>query len=904
MPLPKAHPQPNDCKPLTNEHTTQASQRPDELAGLARLDEGLAAGRPPLPLFREVLRDHQADLAARFHAGEAVEHLVHARARLLDGLLLRLWKHHFGTDAAAALVAVGGYGRGELHPASDVDLLILVESDPVGPFKEALEQFVTFLWDMGLEVGHSVRTLEQCVEEAARDVTVVTNLMESRHLAGRRALFQAMRQATGPDRIWPSDRFFAAKVEEQRRRHARFDDSAYNLEPNIKSNPGGLRDIQMIGWVVKRHFGAETLEELLHQGFLTDAEYQALMRGQHLLWKIRFALHLITGRHDDRLAFEHQRAIARQFGYRDDDQNLAVETFMQGYYRTVMELNRLNEMLLQLFQEAILEKDHPREVVPINRRFQASNGFLEFTNPSLLARHPFAILELFLLMAEHPELKGVRASTIRLVRAHLHLIDDRFRHDLRALSFFLEILRQPQGITHELRRMHRYGVLERYIPAFGKITGRMQFDLFHVYTVDEHTLMLIRNLRRFALPQFEHEFPLCSRVFGQLAKPELIYLAGLFHDIAKGRGGNHAELGAVDAREFCRLHRLSDYDSELVAWLVRNHLEMSQTAQHKDIDDPQVVRRFAERVGDRARLDYLYLLTVADIRATNPARWNSWTASLLNRLYHRTHQVLRLGLEQMPGQDQLIQAKQDEARRLLREQGHRDEAITALWRQFSLEHFQGADPDEIAWHTDLVLAHQNDDEPLVALRHSRSRGANEIFIVTRDRRGLFAQCTCIIDRLHLNILEARILTTDSGLALNSFFVLEHDGSRIAGGYREEEIRESIFEGLTSDAKFTPLDRPLPKRLLEFVRKSEITLIQEVENHHTSLRILSMDRPGLLSLIAHVLDEQEVRVLQAKIVTIGAQVDDRFVITDADGRPLDDPKRLERLTQALLERLDG
>jgi len=874
------------------------------LSLIERLDQALATGEAPLPAYRDAIRASRKRLAERFHAGDPVEELVHERAAFVDQVLMRIWNTFMADHPAAALVAVGGYGRGELHPASDVDLLILVQAEPEGPAKEALEQLVMFLWDVGLEVGHSVRTPQQCVEEAERDVTIVTNLMESRYLAGDESLFHTMKAATGPDRIWPSDRFFAAKAEEQRKRHARYEDSAYNLEPNIKSNPGGLRDIQMIGWVVKRHFGAETLLELVHRGFLTDAEYAALMDGQHLLWRIRFALHLITGRHDDRLLFEHQRAIAREFGYCDDDANLAVEAFMQDYYRTVMELNRLNEMLLQLFREAILEADHPQEVTPINRRFRAVNGYLEVTNAALFVNYPFAMLELFLLMTEHPELKGVRASTIRLVRAHLHLVDERFRRDIRARSLFLEILRQPRGITHELRRMHRYGVLARYLPAFGRITGRMQFDLFHVYTVDEHTLMVVRNLRRFSIPAFAHEFPLCSQVFDQLAKPELIYLAGLFHDIAKGRGGDHAVLGAEDARAFCRQHHLSSYDSELVAWLVLNHLVMSMTAQRRDIEDPRVVQEFAEKVGDLSRLDYLYLLTVADIRATNPARWNSWTASLLNRLYYSARSLLLRGLERAPGQDELVQAKQEEARRLLAEKGFGDERINDLWRQLTLEHFLQSDPDEIAWHTGLVLQHPDPARPLVELRPSRSRGCDELFIVTPDRKGLFARCTALIDRLHLNILEARIHTTDDGLAFNSFFVLERDGSHIPEGFRREEVIGSIRQGLVAEQMPAVQPRPLSKRLQQFARKSEITFVQDLENHCTRLRVQSIDRPGLLSLIAQVLAEEELRVLQAKITTIGAEVDDTFTITDRTGQPLVETTRLSTLENRLLAQLDS
>ena len=866
------------------------------------LDAQLAASGTPLEDFRQIIKASKAHLAERFAAGDDVEELVHARSHFIDQVLIRAWQQ-FLQDQNAALVAVGGYGRGELHPASDVDVLILVDQTPQGQVAEQLEQLITFLWDIGLEVGHSVRTLEQCVEAAKSDVTIVTNLMESRFLAGEENLFRDMRQATGPDRIWPSNEFFSAKCEEQKARHARFGDTAYNLEPNIKSNPGGLRDIQMIGWVVKRHFRAERLSELLHQGFLTDAEYHALKAGQKHLWKIRFALHLLTGRHEDRLLFEHQRAIARQFGYCDEDSNLAVEQFMQAYYRTVMELNRLNEMLLQLFQEAILYQNQPCDTLKINKRFQSCNGYLEVSNNAIFVRYPIAILELFLILQEHPELEGVRASTIRLIRAHLHLIDERYRKDIRARSLFLEILRQPTGITNVLRRMHRYGVLEAYIPAFANITGRMQFDLFHVYTVDEHTLMLLRNLRRFSVAEFEHEFPLCSRVFRQLAKPELLYIAGLFHDIAKGRGGDHAQQGAVDAREFCKLHDLSDYDANLVAWLVSKHLLMSVTAQRKDIEDPLVVQEFAAEVGDRSRLDYLYLLTVADIRATNPKRWTSWKASLLNRLYHSTRQALLRGLKSPMGQDELIQAKQTEARRLLANQGFDLESINQLWSALSLEYFLQNDPEEIAWHGSMVLSAKNFEKPLVALRKSIPRGCNEIFIVQKDRRNLFAQCTALIDQLHLNILEARIKTTDDGIALNSFFVLEVDGSHIAAG-RAEEIQQALETGLRNSLDGIPQARPLPRRLQQFSSKSEISITQDEANQHTLLRIKSMDRPGLLSLIAWVLAEQNLRLLSAKVTTVGAQADDVFTITDAGGRGLTDDARLKALKSALLERLDA
>ena len=872
------------------------------LSLIADLDRQLAQAAEPLATFREIIARSKIVLSDRFNAGESVEDLVHARSDLVDQILRRVWEHFVPANHAATLVAVGGYGRGELHPASDVDVLILVNNTPEGEQAQHIEQLVTFLWDIGLEVGHSVRTLEQCVEAAIGDVTIITNLMESRFLAGNETLFQKMKEATGSDRIWPSDKFFTAKCEEQKARHARFGDTAYNLEPNIKSNPGGLRDIQMIGWVVKRHFHAERLSELLHQGFLTDAEYHALKAGQAHLWKIRFALHLLTGRHDDRLLFEHQRSIARQFGYCDADSNLAVEQFMQGYYRTVMELNRLNEMLLQLFQEAILFQNKPCDIIRISRRFQSCNGYLEVSDAGIFARYPIAILELFLILQEHPELEGVRASTIRLVRAHLHLIDERYRRDIRSRSLFLEILRQPEGISHALKRMHTYGVLAAYIPAFANITGRMQFDLFHVYTVDEHTLMLLRNLRRFSVPEFENEYPLCSRVFSQLIKPELLYIAGLFHDIAKGRGGDHAILGAEDARAFCKLHDLPDYDADMVAWIVRSHLLMSATAQRQDIEDPLVVQNFAQLVGDRSRLDYLYLLTVADIRATNPQRWTSWKSSLLSRLYHSTQQTLIRGLESPLGQNELIQSKQSEALRMLNARGLTNEAVMAFWRELSLEYFLQNDPEEIAWHGELYLSERDFSTPMIALRKSVSRGCDEIFVIQKDQRNLFARCTALIDQLQLNILEARIQTTDSGIALNSFFVLEVDGRHIAAG-RNAEIQEILEQGLHERSDTIPKARPLPRRLQEFSSSSDITISQDEQNNLTLLRIKSMDRPGLLSLIAWVLAEQGLRLLSAKITTLGAVADDVFTLTDSQNRALTNKADIEKLVQALLEKLD-
>jgi [protein-PII] uridylyltransferase len=587
----------------------------------AALDADLARGGPPLEIFRHALSEGRTALEARFTAGEPVETLVQARAALLDAILVRAWPLLAANCAdACSLVAVGGYGRGELHPASDVDLMVLRPDAAGSGWEDAVARFVSFLWDMGLDVGHSVRTVEDCSHEAQADLTVATSLMESRLLAGPTALHARMCEATSPAHVWPSQEFFEAKLREQQERHHRFDDTAYNLEPNVKSGPGGLRDIQLIGWVTQRHFGTRTLEELASYGFLTAEESASLLAGRAFLWKVRFGLHVLAGRREDRLVFDTQVKLARMFGYEDASYTLAVEQFMQRYYRTVMELSRLIEMLLQLLREAIVTPA-PEAPMLINERFQVRHGYLETRSDDVFRQQPAALLELFLIMQEHGKLRGVSARTIRLIRAARHLVDEEFRQNPRHHRMFLSLLRAPAGVTHALRRMNLYGILGLYIPAFGRIVGRMQYDLFHAYTVDAHILFVVSHLRRFMVARHDDNCPNCSEIMQALPKPELAYIAAIFHDIAKGRGGDHSELGSVDAEAFCLEQGLGRYDARLVAWLVSNHLLLSVTAQRTSRIPGG--HRIRATVGDQTHLDYLYVLTVPDVRATNPKLWNS-----------------------------------------------------------------------------------------------------------------------------------------------------------------------------------------------------------------------------------------------------------------------------------------
>ncbi|MCG5547680.1 [protein-PII] uridylyltransferase [Halorhodospira halochloris] len=839
---------------------------------------------------RDALKKFDEGLISRFRAGTSAAILAPERACYVDAIISKLWKGTLGKQAnscGCSLLAVGGYGRGELHPGSDIDVLLLHDPSRAEIPNALIEQFIAGLWDLGLEIGHSVRTIDESLQAAAADQLIATTLLESRWIAGNNELLNIARAELDSQKIWPSERFFAAKLDEQEERYSKFHDTAYNLEPNIKSSPGGLRDIQMIGWVAKRHFGSEKLHDLVEVGFLTEAEYQTLYAAQCYLWDVRFALHMIAGRREDRMLFDHQIALAKFFGYSDDDCNLAVEKFMQRYFRTAMKVARLNEMLLQHFQEEIIyrhQNPHPQR---INSRFQSRLGFLEVTDPKVFSRYPFALLEVFLILEQNPDLKGVRASTIRLIRQHRTLIDDKFRRDLRCRSLFLEIMRQPQGITHALRRMHRYGVLGRYIPEFSRIAGRMQYDLFHAYTVDSHALFVVRNLRRMAIPKHRNELPQAHEVMLQVPKPELLYIAGLFHDIAKGRGGDHSELGAKDAYNFCIKHGIGAYDARLVAWLVQHHLTLSTTAQRRDISDPAVIIEMAHTVGDQTHLDCLYLLTIADIRATNPALWNTWRAALLQELYTLTRKAIRRGLSNPIDKRELIRDAQRDARRILRHRGFLPGHVRAFWRDhLPEEYFLRHNADEIAWHTEAMLNAGEDDIPLVLAEQKETGGGICIFIYALDSTDLFARCTSALDKLGLDIYEARVITTEYGYTLDSYLVLERNPSGPFDRRRGEEICQAMrAAALSNAAPPAPSSRKVPRQLKHFHTQTQINFNDDSANQRTIVELTTADRPGLLARVGVAFSSCGVRVKNAKIATMGERAEDIFFITDSQGEPL-------------------
>jgi len=878
----------------------------DNLFNSREFDRALAETDNPLPLFRDALRAGRDMLRQQFFEHSGATSLVSKHAWLIDELIVRAWRRHLPLlpdKIPVALVAVGGYGRGELHPASDIDLMVLFEKNDPGKTRPFIESLVRFFWDMGLEVGHSVRTLKDCVREARNDITVATNLMETRLLDGDDALFQQMRRMTHASRIWPSQKFFAAKRREQITRHHHFEDTAYNLEPNVKDGPGGLRDIQTISWVTQRHFDTASLQDLIKLGFLTEEEYRALVGGRNFLWHVRAGLHYLAGRREDRLLFDHQRALAKHFGYVDKPGILAVEQFMKRYYRTIKELSLLNEILLQHFDEVLLTRGR-KKIQPINRRFQSHMGFLEVTHPRVFERKPYAMLELFLIMQQHPELKGVRADTIRLVRANLHRIDKSFRKDLGCRSLFMEIMRQPRGITHELRRMNAYGVLGAYLPAFGRIVGQMQHDLFHVYTVDAHTLMVVRNLRRFTVPEFRHEFPVQSEIIQKVVKPERLYLGALFHDIAKGRGGDHSELGEKEVAAFCRLHNLSEYDTRFIGWLVRHHLVMSTTAQREDISDPEVVLRFAQTVGDQEHLDNLYLLTVADMRGTSPAVWNAWKGRLLSQLHSATTRLLRRGLAQPIDLEAHVTDLRKSALERLQPAGFPEEQVSRFWQDLDEEYFLRHDAESLAWHAQVIAGAHATDLPLVATRYSPDLGGSEFLIYTPDRDDLFVIMTAGFDRLNLSIVDARIHTLRNGFALDTFVVLDHSAQPVSDPRALAHLQKAMRDQLLNPQPGRdPHSTRLPRQLMHFPIETRVSFGPSPKGQLTIMEVTAQDRPGLLYQVALALKQCRVNLVTAKVATYGERAEDIFFVNSRDlHQPLTDKDQLNCLESEIVRRL--
>lgn len=880
-----------------------------ELFNNGQFQAELAQKGNPISAFKKTIKQANSLFDQKFCAGYDIRKLISERSWFIDQILIHAWQRFdWHKSEHIALLAVGGYGRSELHPYSDIDVLILLADDYKESFTPAIEQFLMLLWDIGLEIGHSVRTLAECAEQAANDITVITNLIESRTIIGNNALRKAMLVATDTHHMWPSDQFLIQKFLEQKDRHQRYNDTEYNLEPNVKGSPGGLRDIQTILWVGRREYGILSLHAMISKGFITENEYRLMKASQSFLWKVRYALHMLAKRGENRLLFDYQENVANLLGYKTDDPKMAIEQLMKNYYREVMNVSSLNEIIYQHFKEVILEKNKPTSISPLTDKFQIRNDFIEITHPNVFKDDPSAILEIFLVLARNPHIYGIRANTIRLLcEARRHLIDEKFRQNPKNTQLFLDLFKCKSGIHRNLRRMNRYGVLGKYLPVFGHIVGQMQYDLFHIYTVDAHTLHLIKHLRKLSHPKMVEKFPLPSKIFSKLPKPELIYLAGLFHDIGKGLGGDHSEIGAKEVRAFGKLHQLPQQDIDLIAWLVANHLIMSTTAQRKDLTDPEVINDFAQRVKDENTLNYLYVLTVADINATNPNLWNSWRATLLQQLYTETKRALRRGLTNLMNRNEQISQTQQAAMDTLIRTGVDQDDIEDLWSQMGEDYFLRHTSSDIAWHTEAILQHSDKINPLILIKETAQNSMNsasQIFIYGPDQQDFFAVTVAIMDQLNLSIQDARILTSTSHFTLDTYIVLNEDGSSIGQDHaRIEEITLGLIEGLKQPENYKNIiQKRVPRQLKHFTFKPKVSIYNELQNDISIIQIEAPDRPGLLARIGQIFLSYDLTVQGARITTLGERVEDNFLVVTHEGHAITDNQFSVALQQTLIDKL--
>lgn len=875
---------------------------------LIELFEDLNEPGYPASKAKQYLKDANDCFDAMYCSGEDIRQIIATKAWFMDQILNALWARYSFNHDDYALVAVGGYGRGELQPHSDIDLLILARNEISPDTGESLSNFITLLWDLALDIGHSVRTIDECIEQAKLDVTIAINLLETRTISGDQALCAELTRRVYSDEVYTSREYFLAKFDEQVDRHNRFGGTEYNLEPNIKASPGTLRDIQTVGWITKRHFGPEAKTDRDRYHFLTDEEFNLLLSGETFLWSLRYGLQMVAARSENRMFFDYQRKVAEILGYKDNETALGVEIMMQRYYRTVLALAELADLILQYFDDFYLNPDRAEEIIPLNNRFQAVNGYIETVDGHVFERSPYALIEIFLIMAQNPQIKGIRSTTIRSIREHQYLIDDHFRNDLANTTMFREILRTPHRLHRTLRNMLKYNVLSRYLPEFANIVGQMQHDLFHAFTVDAHTIKLIRNIVRLHDEEHQDTFPVAASLVRELPKLELVFVAGIYHDIAKGRGGDHSELGAVDVTAFCKRHHYSERDTRLAAWLVEEHLLMSMTAQKKDVADPAIIYEFAARVPSIMHLEYLYVLTVCDIAATNPKLWNTWRASLLQQLFVEARRALRKGIETPVSRTVWVSTTRQEVRSTLFQSRYTASQVNDLVDSLDDEYFLQGSVDDIVWQCKAILEQEDKTLPVIAIRDQNDgtgRGFSQLMIYLRSDDDLFAAITAMLEQLNINVLSARISSARGAFSINNFVItnanhvaLSEDSDRI------EQIKQKLSEALDDPEDYPQIITGRTPRVLKtFSFPTEVTLSNDALNHRTVIEVVTPDRPGLLARIGQILYTHDLSLVNARIATLGERVEDVFFITQDNGFPLSDVNQCAKLQADICAQLD-
>ena len=862
-----------------------------------------------LATFKQRLNDMRDELIAMDQRQANIERVVRATARRTDEILVDAWQAHFGQQNTITMVAVGGYGRNELNIHSDIDLLFL--HDFSHSIEHSLDEagvgtFIQFLWDIGLEVGQSVRTVDECLAQGNRDITIMTNLLESRFLAGDESKHQHFNQQIRGHSEWTDESFYAAKYKEQVERHERFDDTTYKLEPNIKKSPGGLRDIQTISWIANKIYGTSDPDRLNSLGLLTEDELELFKASRNTLWSLRNALHILSGRAEDRLLFTHQQDIATRYGFEDKPGQLAIEQLMREYYRAAHDIRRLNEFILQLIDESLGDAQNSQRI-DLDAFFYIQNGYLGLFDNHVFEKHPEQILCAFILFQRHHyALKGFSADCARAIREARSLVDDDFRENPNNLERFLALFKRETGLTHTLRKMHQFGVLGTFLPVFGEIEGQMQHDLFHAYTVDAHTIMVIRNLRRSAVERFDHELPDISALTQRTDKRYRLYLAALFHDIAKGRGGNHDTLGAADARDYCEKLGLPQADTDMISWLVLNHLKMSTISQREDLSDHDVIQRFAKLSGNQECLDNLYLLTVADIRGTSSSTWTAWKGHLLRQLYGATSAAFSERDKNQPesnteaGTQAQIKDKRARTLSLLKNRIPQSR-LDQYWAMLDEEYLLTYAAETIAWHAEAICQASALDLPVVEIRYLSTLEAGQYLIYTADTDVLLSTVTSVIEQLGQNIVQARIHEANPGFTVLIFTVSsEHTEADMQDlDSHTERMRSALLQAREHRP---PIKKLIPRRLQQFHIEPNIRFAAAQDEQTTTMSITALDQPGLIHIIATAVAQCGIRLISAHIATVGEKAEDRFIVTQPNTKQALDKHQQACLKEALVKAL--
>ena len=809
-----------------------------------------------------------------------VNQLISDRTLFCDDLLKQLWVQFELDKTQLALIAVGGYGRKEMFPMSDLDFLILSEQKNTAEIEQKIGAFIQFLWDCGFDVGASVRTLDECRSEGRKDITIATNLLESRFLIGDEKNFEKLTALLWQPDFWDRETFFNAKIQEKNARYERYNNTSYNLEPDIKYSPGGLRDLHLIYWIALRHTNALTLDEILQSGFIYPEEYALLQQSQQFLFKVRFALHLILKRYDNRLLFDRQIKVAELLGFQGD-KNQGVEQMMKRFFQALQNISSLSDLLTKHYHEHFLTHLPPVPPEPLDENFAILNNEIVLLNEHIFAEQPDTILDLFAHHTCLPQAE-IHSATLRKLHLALSQLQEPLSQSSLAREKFLRLFNLPNAISRAISPMHKYGVLTAYLPQWKDIEGLMQFDLFHQYTVDEHSIRVLQKLESFLDENQRDVHPICSAIFARNSDRTLLYIAALFHDIAKGRGGDHSQLGAVDVAEFGRQHGFENREIETMAWLVKQHLLMSVTAQRRDIHDPEVVMKFAEQVENKVRLDLLICLTVADICATNGTLWNNWKRALFASLYEYTTLQFDQGMDALLNTDEQVAENKQHALNLLQSQGFIED-VMPLWARCPDDYFLRNTPKQIAWHATLLSGFHSDI--LVKISNRFSQGGTDMFLYCKDQTRLFHKVASAVAAKRLSIHSAQISTSLDGYVLDTFVVTELNGNALKND-RRRELEVAVADALHKEnaVKVSSFGN---QKLQHFNVQTEVRFINANKSDHTEIELIALDKAGLLAEVSQVFAELELNLLNAKITTIGEKAEDFFMLTNKDGVALTD-----------------